>query len=99
MLLNSSPFILHNAMRSVRWAFIILLYNSTGHHQLNRTPPTSASVGNHLSLGGWLVVAVCCNIFAMECWISVSYFTGTLLIVELKLTPYDGAGAFTLYSS
>ena len=33
----------------------------------------------------------------MECWISVSYFTGTPLIVQLKLTPYDGAGAFSLF--
>ena len=44
-------------------------------------------------------MAICGNIFAMECWISVSYFTGTLLIVKLKLTPYDGAGAISLYSS
>ena len=60
MLLTSLPFILHNAMRSVRWAFIIMLQNSTAHHhQLNRTPPTSASVGNHLPLwGGWLLRSV-----------------------------------------
>ena len=44
-------------------------------------------------------MAVCCNMLAMECWISVSYFTRTLSIVQLKLTPYDGAGAISLYSS
>ena len=31
----------------------------------------------------------------MECWISVSYLKGTLLIVQLKLMPYDGAGAIS----
>ena len=44
-------------------------------------------------------MAICCNIFAMECWISVSYLTRTLLIVQLKLTPYDGAGAISKNTS